>query len=520
MTKKNARVRKKRKKEKRNTSSLPSLPLPTGRNEPRLEPRMYKDCKPSGDPKELKKKKRRRPKFSDQLGVKVSWSTWQWRQGQEKFHKETIRRASSYVGRQIREHQNKLEKLNSIFDPKKMKDLQRAFQQKMIDRDNLGMLKRLSMIATEKTMISKTNDPYERRYINKLRRDKARMMQNTKQYELNMVNFDNKLMLKRLRKTRTSLQSRKGLKRDFKRSRVMKKAMSKVFDPKFQKQNLIERGLYNPVARNTPLRKKKKKFRSRKSNHIYGGHKPHQMNDSVENTQPKINDSKYFDSLGNAVDPASFEEIDGPNPFTPESQPGYASGAFMLENEISNAESYEAMGQNSMPFSEFSSRGGLTPPLIGTTPPIQGTGHTDLGKPPLTPLSRGSIATTPFSVGSAAPKSAASSVPSKVSFANPKNLLMKQQGMRIGQNGVLISAYRGPNEALVYEITDPTSGIVAYYDIPPNVIYEIGIEFPALLEMKQGSRIAKLATLLDIKKYFNSPKNITAKMYWWHKQKN
>ena len=97
---------------------------------------------------------------------------------------------------------------------------------------------------------------------------------------------------------------------------------------------------------------------------------------------------------------------------------------------------------------------------------------------------------------------------------------MKQQGMRIGQNGVLISAYRGPNEALVYEITDPTSGIVAYYDIPPNVIYEIGIEFPALLEMKQGSRIAKLATLLDIKKYFNSPKNITAKMYWWHKQKN
>ena len=38
----------------------------------------------------------------------------------------------------------------------------------------------------------------------------------------------------------------------------MKKAMSKVFDPKFQKQNLIERGLYNPVARNTPLRKKRK----------------------------------------------------------------------------------------------------------------------------------------------------------------------------------------------------------------------------------------------------------------------
>ena len=139
MTEKNARVRKTRKKERHYTSSLPSLTLPTGQNEPRLEPRMYKDCEASGDPKELKKKKRRRPKFSDQLGVKVSWSTWQWRQGQEKFHKETIRRASSYVGRQIREHQNKLEKLNSIFDPKKMKDLQRAFQQKMIKDHNLSI---------------------------------------------------------------------------------------------------------------------------------------------------------------------------------------------------------------------------------------------------------------------------------------------------------------------------------------------------------------------------------------------
>ena len=127
-----------------------------------------------------RKKEKGGPKFSDQLGVKVSWSTWQWRQGQEKFHKETISRATSYVGRQIREHQHNLEKLNSIFDPQKMKDLQRAFKQKMIDRDNLGMLKRLSMIATEKTFITKTNDPYERRYINKLRRDKARMIQKYK----------------------------------------------------------------------------------------------------------------------------------------------------------------------------------------------------------------------------------------------------------------------------------------------------------------------------------------------------
>ena len=114
--------------------------------------------------------------------------------------------------------------------------------------------------------------------------------------------------------------------------------------------------MYNPVARNTPPKKIKKKFRRRKPDHIYGGHKPHQVMDDLESAQPKANDSKYFDSLGNAVDPTSFEEIDGPNPFTPESQPGYASGAFMPDNEISNA---EAMGQTGMPFSEFSSRGGF-----------------------------------------------------------------------------------------------------------------------------------------------------------------
>ena len=46
----------------------------------------------NGEKKKPRKKKKGGPKFSDQLGVKVSWSTWQWRQGQEKFHKENFRK--------------------------------------------------------------------------------------------------------------------------------------------------------------------------------------------------------------------------------------------------------------------------------------------------------------------------------------------------------------------------------------------------------------------------------------------
>eukprot|EP00943_MAST-04B_sp_MAST-4B-sp1_P003681 g3681.t1 len=505
----------KKKRNKSSTKTLPNLPMPTGENEPRLEPMLFKNYTNDGTIKTKKRGKRRKERFSDQLGVKVSWSTWQWRKGQEAFHNATIKRASSYVGRQIRDHQNKLDKLNSIFDPQKMKDLQRAFQQKMIDRDNLGMLKRLSMIATEKTYISKTNDPYERRYINKLRRDKARMIKNTKQYELNMINFDNKLMLKRLRKTRTSLQSRKGLKKDFKRSRIMKKAMAKVFDPKFQKESLIERGLYKPVVRNTPIRKKKKNHYKRNSTSLYET-PPQQMGSFEANN---ISQSQYFDDSGNAINPMSFAEINGPNPFTPESQIGYSLNPITPDGartpDISQLPDQPINFERNGPLTPNSRTSDITPPLIGTTPPY--SANNSIGKPPLAPLSRGSVATTPLSVGGGVPKSAASSTFTNNRLVEPKNLLMKQKGMRIADVGVLVSAYRGPKEALIYEITDPASGVVTYYDIPPSVIYEIGQEFPALLQTNQGSRIEKLATLLNIKHYFNSPKNITAKMYWWDK---
>ena len=535
--------RKQNKNKSGSSSSLPHLSLPTGTNAPRLEPKLFQNYK-NGEKKKPRKKKKGGPKFSDQLGVKVSWSTWQWRQGQEKFHKETISRAKSYVGRQIREHQHNLEKLNSIFDPQKMKDLQRAFKQKMIDRDNLGMLKRLSMIATEKTFITKTNDPYERRYINKLRRDKARMIQNTKQYELNMMNFDNQLMLKRLRKTRTSLQSRKGLKKDYKRSRVMRKAMSKVFDPKFQKEALIERGLYNPVVRNTPIKEKKKRRKRRNANSLYETPPVFPPKETYVNKQ-----NQYFDDMGNAVNPTNFAEINGPNPFTPDSQIGYSlnpitpdsqmlDGGYLMNSvvtptdenqfamagartpDISQLHNQPMMYDQNGPLTPDSRTAGMTPPLIGMTPPYSAN-NSVVGKPPLAPLSRGSVATTPLSIGGASmPKSAASSAFTNSGLAEPKNLLMKQRGMRIAEVGVLVSAYRGPKEALIYEVTDPASGVITYYDIPPNVIYEIGQEFPALLETQQGGRIAKLATLLDIKHYFNNPKNITAKMYWWHKQQH
>ena len=449
---------------------------------PRLEPMEWRDKK-----KAKKKRRRRKPRFSDQIGVKVSWSTWQWRQGQEEFHNNTLKRATSYVGRQIREHQDRLEKLNSIFDPQKMKELQKVFQQKKMARDNLGMLKRLSMIATEKTAITKTNDPVERRYVNKFRRDKARMIRNSKQYDMDMINFDNKLMLKRLRKTRTSLQSRRGLKRDFKRSRVMKKAMAKVFDPKYQRQMLQERGLYNPVYAQEKGKQKKRRPRRNRG-------------------------------------PINTEAIRQKFPGIQENPSGYDHPTYLNEGEefhydmasTPGADSLPPLGATTPPYTPGLSINGDTGFPVPYSSDTRGSGG--LGRPPLarTPNSRSSASTAPL----VAPMSAASSVFSTGAFVESQNLLMKQTGMRIADTGVLVSAYRGPKEALVYEIADPKTGIVTYFDIPSEVIYDIGNEFPALLETAQGSRIEKLATLLDMKNYFNGPSNISAKMYWWHKQQD
>ena len=72
--------------------------------------------------------------YSDQLGVKLSWSAWMNKREDDKFHVETIMRAKSYVGKQINEHVDKLNKLNQIFDPQKAKDLQRAFVAQKVAR--------------------------------------------------------------------------------------------------------------------------------------------------------------------------------------------------------------------------------------------------------------------------------------------------------------------------------------------------------------------------------------------------
>ena len=474
-----------------------------GESGPRLEPMEWRNPPPKPT-----RKRKKGPKFSDQIGVKVSWSTWQWRQGQEKFHNETIKNSTSYVGRQIKEHRDNLEKLNSIFDPQKMKEITKAFHQKMIDRDNLGMLKRLQMIATEKTEITKTNDPYEKRYVTKLRKDKARMNRNSKQYAIDMINFDNVLMLKRLNKTRTSLQSRKGLKRDFKRSRVMKKAMAKVFDPNFQREKLIRRGLYKPVY--SPVEEEKKKKKRRKPDTKV---QAHDVIEGLPQTGTPYVKDRYLrtGTRDSEQENAEFHYDMARTPGTNEYANMAVATPSYFHEEVAKLATTPPQFNNPVPAPYSADSSASRPPMAG------------FGKPPLSgqPMSRSSVSTgpliAPFSRGSV-PYSASSSIYSNTGIAIPANLLMKQTGMRIANTGVLVSAYRGPKEALVYEITDPSTGVVSYFDIPATVIYDIGNEFPALLEAAHGSRIEKLATLLNIKSYFSEPSNITAKMYWWHKQ--
>ena len=106
----------------------------------------------------------------------------------EKFHQRTIAKATSHVGKDINEHRTRLRKLKQIFDPTKIAMLTRQFEQDMIARDNRDLVKRLEKIANTKTVITKTNDPKMRRYVNKVRKDKMRMLQQSKRHKPNELN--------------------------------------------------------------------------------------------------------------------------------------------------------------------------------------------------------------------------------------------------------------------------------------------------------------------------------------------
>ena len=90
----------------------------------------------------------------------------------KKFHDKTIKRATSHVGAEINEHRTRLRKMKKIFDPAKIAKLTREFEQKMIARDNEALVNRLGKVANAKTIITKTNDPKERRYVNKVAKGK------------------------------------------------------------------------------------------------------------------------------------------------------------------------------------------------------------------------------------------------------------------------------------------------------------------------------------------------------------
>ena len=99
----------------------------------------------------------------------------------------------------------------------------------------------------------------------------------------------------------------------------------------------------------------------------------------------------------------------------------------------------------------------------------------------------------------------------------PKEMSISTTSTSIGieRHVVTVSAFRGVHDRLVYEISDSMTGIVQYYDIPAELILQIGKEYPILLNTKQTARVEKLGYLLDLTNYFGQADNVVAKMFWW-----
>ena len=519
-----------------------------------------------------KKKKKREETYRDQIGIKLSWSAWMNKREDEKFHKRTIERATSHVGKDINDHCTRLKKLKQIFDPTKITALTRKFEQATIDRENRGLIDRLEKVAKAKTIISKTNDPKERRYVKKVARDKMRMLRQSKQHAINELNFENKLLLDLLTRSRSSIPSKKQCAKHFQRHKDQRKNMAKVFSPKsvqiaknkrkrrrqearlkrkqmqeMRKQGIDVRdhplyGTIDPISGQLPpiihramqeqeqqqkhlQQETHQKYHQRQDRHLHHHQQQQHQQQQQQQQQQQLQQQQQQHSIH-----------DGGTDFSTIKEDQVVDEQKYLEDHALHSGSWRAVLPNPNVMSRGNDR--ISSSGMGrrsSRESLQSRGNLSTGGSMNSMMSdntrrrrnsNNSTAETMSSVTSGLTSRGSSIVggnglgPIEGAFEK-RRMLMEPKDMSISttSNGerhvVTVSAFRGVHDRLVYEISDPMTGIVQYYDIPATLILEVGKNHPILLETKQTKRVEKLCYLLDLDNYFGELTNVVAKMFWW-----
>ena len=173
--------------------------------------------------------------FKRQMGQRVPFTTWHWRQQQRKIHLNSLANMESYVTQDVRKHRDKVKKFEKFFFNPGVKEKMAAFEQQQIDRDNKAMLRRLFLVSVTETEISAANNPKARLGNLKRRHERLRAMQAAQKMKIGHINRENKLLHSRIVNVRSSFDHKK-MKADFKRHIKMRNAMRKVDDPEPKKK--------------------------------------------------------------------------------------------------------------------------------------------------------------------------------------------------------------------------------------------------------------------------------------------
>jgi hypothetical protein len=169
--------------------------------------------------------------FKHQIGQKVGFSQWMWRYQQKKQHQQHLQEMRSYVGEEVKAHQLNVKHFEKYFFNPETKAKAAEFEQKKLQRENKGILKRLFKVSLAETPISAANNPKARLLLAKKRNERLRAMRDSNQAKLNYINSENRLLLHRISNVRGSFDYKK-MNSDYKRHIKLRDAMRKVDNPK------------------------------------------------------------------------------------------------------------------------------------------------------------------------------------------------------------------------------------------------------------------------------------------------
>ena len=173
--------------------------------------------------------------FSDPdllLGPKRHWCTQHELMLNRRFHREMINKATSYVGKVTEEHRARIAKANQIFSTSTAKAKALKQKEQAITADNKRLLKRLLKVEMQQTEITKTNINCPEKQLYKMRRrQRKRATRAAKQFKIDRINRENKIMLQRLRQTKSSFDFN-SMAKSYAAHKSRMKVMSKVRDPK------------------------------------------------------------------------------------------------------------------------------------------------------------------------------------------------------------------------------------------------------------------------------------------------